>query len=57
MTGCEWCDQIGPDETRRLAEYHEAHRAFHDFGRVIWAEMVEPWAIPLVGWLDRALTR
>ncbi len=56
-TGCEWCDQIGPDEFRSLAQRHEAHRAFHDFGRAVWAGLVKPWAEPAARWLDRVLTR
>lgn len=56
-TGCEWCDEIGADVSPWLAQRHEAHRALHDFGRAIMAEMVNPWAQPTVSWLDRVLTR
>ncbi|GIG27173.1 hypothetical protein Cde04nite_34170 [Cellulomonas denverensis] len=52
MTGCDWCDEIGPDETPWLAQRHEAHRAFHDFGRAIVDALT-----PVVRWLDRKLTR
>ena len=57
MSECEWCAEVGPDETPWLAQRHESHRAFHSFGRTVWAQMVEPWAIPAVRWIDRGVSR
>lgn len=53
MSGCDWCDEIGADETPWHAQRHEAHRAFHDFRRAVRVHMIEPWALPVVEWLDR----
>jgi len=53
VSGCETCDQIGPDITRTISDLRDVHRAMHDIGRIVMADVLEP----ALRWIDKALAR
>ena len=47
MSGCEWCDFVGPDETGTMSDLRESHRAWHGLVAAVFD--------PICDWQGRVL--